>query len=155
MSTFKQAAHPLLVIPGPIEVVDSVLLANASPSVSHTSPGFAKIFQNSLRMLRKLLYTKDGQPFLVAGAGTLGWDMVASNLVEPGEHALVVNSGYFGDAFVGGPQAASVPAGELTLDAGRLFGSVRCEGLASQSTCWRSSDLEADRGSFVQAEVQG
>lgn len=41
----------------------------------------------------------DGQPFIVAGSGTLGWDMVASNLVEPGEHALVINTGYFGDSF--------------------------------------------------------
>lgn len=29
----------------------------------------------------------------------LGWDMVAANLVEPGENALVLNSGYFGDSF--------------------------------------------------------
>lgn len=98
--SFKQEQHNLLVIPGPIEVVDSVLYKNASPSVSHTSPAFAKIFQNSLRMLRQLMYTKDGQPFIIAGSGTLGWDLCGSNLVEPGEHALVVNSGYFGDAFV-------------------------------------------------------
>jgi len=52
-----------------------------------------------MKMLRKLLYTKDGQPFIVAGSGTLGWDMVASNLVEPGESVLVCNSGYFGDSF--------------------------------------------------------
>jgi alanine-glyoxylate transaminase/serine-glyoxylate transaminase/serine-pyruvate transaminase len=73
--------------------------ANASPSISHTSPAFAAIFQSCLKMLRELLYTKDGQPFIVAGSGTLGWDMCASNLVEPGEHALVLNSGYFGDSF--------------------------------------------------------
>lgn len=66
-------------------------------------------------ILRQVLLTKDGQPFLVAGSGTLGWDMVrripclcrdpadsvkvAANLVEPGEDVLVVNSGYFGDSF--------------------------------------------------------
>lgn len=27
--------------------------------------------------------------------------MVAANLVEPGENALVLNSGYFGDSFAG------------------------------------------------------
>jgi len=50
-------------------------------------------------MLRTLLYTKDGQPFIIAGSGTLGWDAVASNLMEAGDRALVLNSGYFGDAF--------------------------------------------------------
>lgn len=47
----------------------------------------------------QVVMTKDGQPFLVSGGGTLGWDMVASNLIEPGEHALVLHAGYFGDAF--------------------------------------------------------
>lgn len=42
-------------------------------------------------MLRKVLYAPKGQPFLVAGSGTLGWDMVAANLIEPGEEALVLN----------------------------------------------------------------
>jgi alanine-glyoxylate transaminase/serine-glyoxylate transaminase/serine-pyruvate transaminase len=42
-------------------------------------------------MLRKVLYAPKAQPFLVAGSGTLGWDMVAANLVEPGEETLVLN----------------------------------------------------------------
>ncbi|KDQ19075.1 hypothetical protein BOTBODRAFT_28570 [Botryobasidium botryosum FD-172 SS1] len=97
-SKFKQEPHKLLVIPGPIEVSDDVLFANAHPSMSHISPDFISVFGDSIRMLREVLFTKTGQPFLVAGSGTLGWDMVASNLVEPGEHALVLHSGYFGDS---------------------------------------------------------
>jgi len=50
-------------------------------------------------MIREVLFTKDAQPFLIAGSGTLGWDQVAANLVEPGENALVLHSGYFGDSF--------------------------------------------------------
>ena len=34
MSSFKQAEHKLLMIPGPIEVADDVLLSNAHPSLS-------------------------------------------------------------------------------------------------------------------------
>ncbi|THH04785.1 hypothetical protein EW145_g5266, partial [Phellinidium pouzarii] len=48
---------------------------------------------------REVLYAPSSQPFLIAGSGTLGWDQVASNLVEPGESCLVLNSGYFGDSF--------------------------------------------------------
>lgn len=99
MSTFRQEQHKLLVIPGPIEVADDVLYANAHPSMSHMSPEFAKVFQDCLTRVKQLLFTQQGQPFLVAGSGTLGWDMAASNLVEPGEDVLVLNSGYFGDAF--------------------------------------------------------
>lgn len=96
---WKQDDHKLLVIPGPIEVADDVLLANAHPSMSHVSPVFAPVFGNCIRLLRKVLYTEGGQPFLVAGSGTLGWDAVAANLVEKDEKALVLNTGYFGDAF--------------------------------------------------------
>ena len=39
----------------------------------------------------------DGQPFVVAGSGTLAMDMAAANLIEPGDRALVVNTGFFGD----------------------------------------------------------
>ncbi|KAG8744174.1 hypothetical protein FRC10_010640 [Ceratobasidium sp. 414] len=67
--------------------------------MSHVSADFIPVFGDCIRMLRQVLYTKNGQPFLVAGSGTLGWDMVASNLVEPGEDALVLHSGYFGDSF--------------------------------------------------------
>lgn len=52
-------------------------------------------------MLRKLFQTTDSesQPFIISGSGTLGWDMVAANLIEPGEKALVLNSGYFSTHF--------------------------------------------------------
>ncbi|KAF8630748.1 hypothetical protein AX17_005343 [Amanita inopinata Kibby_2008] len=98
-SEFKQAPHQLLVIPGPIEVADEVLYANAHPSMAHTSPDFIPVFGDCIRMTRDVLFTKSAQPFLISGSGTLGWDQVASNLIEPGENALVLHTGYFGDSF--------------------------------------------------------
>ncbi|EPQ30391.1 uncharacterized protein PFL1_01917 [Pseudozyma flocculosa PF-1] len=101
MSTqeFKQAPHKLLVIPGPIEVADDVLLANAHPAMSHVSPDFVPVFGDCIRMLREVLFSTEAQPVLTAGSGTLGWDHVAANCLQPGESALVLNSGYFGDSF--------------------------------------------------------
>ncbi|OCH91000.1 PLP-dependent transferase [Obba rivulosa] len=99
MAGFKQEPHKLLVIPGPIEVSDEVLYANAHPSVSHMSADFSSVFGDCIRMTREVLYTTTAQPFLISGSGTLGWDQVAANLVESGEHVLVLNSGYFGDSF--------------------------------------------------------
>ena len=37
--------------------------------------------------------------FLLAGSGTLGWDQVGANLVEPGDRVLVIQTGYFGEGF--------------------------------------------------------
>lgn len=52
-------------------------------------------------MLRKVLQTTDtaSQPFILSGSGTLGWDMVAANLAEPGDDVLVLHTGYFADSF--------------------------------------------------------
>ncbi|TIB74799.1 PLP-dependent transferase [Wallemia mellicola] len=96
-SAFKQADHPLLAIPGPVEISDEVLLANAHPSVSHVSPSFVQVFGESLKLLKELVYSKSAQPFIISGSGTLGWDQAASNLIEIGDNALVINTGYFGD----------------------------------------------------------
>ena len=64
---------------GPPSLARPALPQNAHPSMSHVSPAFAPVFGNCLRMLRQLLYTDQGQPFVIAGSGTLGWDLVAAN----------------------------------------------------------------------------
>lgn len=97
---FQQAPHSLLAIPGPVEITDAVLYANAHPSVAHTSPPFIKVFGECLsRFLTLLRAPPTSEAIITAGSGTLGWDHVASNLVAPGDQVLVLSTGYFGDAF--------------------------------------------------------
>jgi alanine-glyoxylate transaminase/serine-glyoxylate transaminase/serine-pyruvate transaminase len=67
--------------------------------MSHISPDFIPVLGDSIRMTRQVVCSTDGQPFLISGSGTLGWDQVSSNLIEPGEKALVLHTGYFGDSF--------------------------------------------------------
>ncbi|KAK3387071.1 pyridoxal phosphate-dependent transferase [Podospora didyma] len=99
MST--QPPHATLLIPGPIEFDDAVLQSMSHYSESHVAPGFVATFGETLSMLRKLFQTTDtaSQPFIVSGSGTLGWDLVAANLIEPGENVLVLGTGYFSDGF--------------------------------------------------------
>ncbi|KAF2155609.1 PLP-dependent transferase, partial [Myriangium duriaei CBS 260.36] len=97
----SQPDHPALLIPGPIEFDDEVLQAMSHYSESHVGPAFVKVFGEALTMLRKVFQTTDpaSQPFVISGSGTLGWDMVASNLAEPGDDVLVLHTGYFADSF--------------------------------------------------------
>ncbi|KIM56501.1 hypothetical protein SCLCIDRAFT_132517, partial [Scleroderma citrinum Foug A] len=110
--------HAYSSIPGPIEVTDEVLCANAHPSMSHMSPDFASVFGDCIRMTRKILYSKDAQPFLIAGSGTLGWDQVSANLVEPGENALVLNCGYFADSFADCLQTYGAKVDQIKAEVG-------------------------------------
>ncbi|KAJ5562186.1 Serine-pyruvate aminotransferase/2-aminoethylphosphonate-pyruvate transaminase [Penicillium sp. DV-2018c] len=99
MST--QAPHNTLLIPGPIEFDDAVLQSMSHYAESHVAPGFVKVFGETLTLVRKLFQSTNpaAQPFVIAGSGTLGWDLVSANLIERGENALVLNTGYFGDSF--------------------------------------------------------
>lgn len=89
----------LLMIPGPIEFEPAVLAALGAPTTSHVAPDFIEAFGQALERLRQVFFCPDGQPFIIAGSGTLAMDLAGANLVEPGDKALVVNSGYFGDRF--------------------------------------------------------
>jgi alanine-glyoxylate transaminase/serine-glyoxylate transaminase/serine-pyruvate transaminase len=89
----------LLMIPGPIEFTPEVLRAMGMPTTSHVAANFVETFGQALERLRQVFLCPGGQPFVIAGSGTLAMDMAAANLVEPGDKALVVNTGYFSDRF--------------------------------------------------------
>ncbi len=89
----------LLMIPGPIEFEPAVLAALGAPTTSHVAPDFIEAFGQALERLREVFLCPDGQPFVVAGSGTLAMDLAGANLVEPGDRALVYNTGYFGDRY--------------------------------------------------------
>ena len=87
----------LLMIPGPIEFEPAVLAAMGAPTTSHVAPNFIETFGQALERMRQVFLAPDGQPFIIAGTGTLAMDTTAANLVEAGDQVLVVNTGYFGD----------------------------------------------------------
>jgi alanine-glyoxylate transaminase/serine-glyoxylate transaminase/serine-pyruvate transaminase len=92
-------ARKLLMIPGPIEFEPEVLQAMGIPTTSHVAPDFIEIFGKSLELMREVWMSPKGQPFIVAGTGTLAMDMAAANLIERGDNVLVISSGYFGKRF--------------------------------------------------------
>jgi len=87
----------LLMIPGPIEFDPAVMRVMGEATTSHVAPDFIDAFGQALEQMRRVWFSSDGQPFIVAGSGTLAMDMSVANLVEPGDRALVINTGYFSD----------------------------------------------------------
>jgi alanine-glyoxylate transaminase/serine-glyoxylate transaminase/serine-pyruvate transaminase len=84
-------------IPGPVEFEPEVLQALAAPTLGHTDPAFITVFGRALKRLREVCLAPGSQPFVVSGSGTLAMELAGANLVEPGDRALVVNTGYFSD----------------------------------------------------------
>jgi alanine-glyoxylate transaminase/serine-glyoxylate transaminase/serine-pyruvate transaminase len=89
----------LLMIPGPIEFEPEVLAAVGAPTTSHVAQEFIEVFARALSKMREVWRCPTGQPFAVAGSGTLAMEMAAANLLEPGDRALVISTGYFSARF--------------------------------------------------------
>ncbi len=86
-------------IPGPIEFEPEVLRAMSLTTTSHVAPNFIETFGHCLELLKNIFEAPNGQPFVIAGSGTLAMDMAAANLIETGEKVLVISTGYFGGRF--------------------------------------------------------
>jgi len=86
-------------IPGPIEFEPAVMQAVGQQTTSHVAPDFINSFGHSLELMREVWMSPKGQPFIMAGSGTLAMDMAGANLTEPGDNVLVISTGYFGDRY--------------------------------------------------------
>jgi alanine-glyoxylate transaminase / serine-glyoxylate transaminase / serine-pyruvate transaminase len=124
----------LLLGPGPSPVHPRVLKAMSTPLLGHLDPKFLEIMNEVQAQLRAVLRT--GNPFTIAvsGTGSAGMEAALVNLLEPGDAAVVVAAGVFGNRMtdiVGRCGAKlvkiEVPWGEV-CDAGRIEEALRKEG---------------------------
>ncbi|MDH5383963.1 MAG: alanine--glyoxylate aminotransferase family protein [Candidatus Aminicenantes bacterium] len=86
----------LLLIPGPTPVHPRILNALSQPTVSHVSPIHVDELKEALSKLKKIVFCERGEPFIIAGAGTLAMEMALLNTLAKSEKALILSQGYFG-----------------------------------------------------------
>ena len=87
----------LLMIPGPSPVHPRIINSLALPTVSHVSPVLVEELKEALINLKKIVFCEKGEPFIIAGAGTLAMEMAILNTVEKSGSFLVLSQGYFGE----------------------------------------------------------
>lgn len=85
-----------LLAPGPTPVPPEVLLAMARPMIHHRAPEFDPIFQEVRDGLKWLFQTRN-DVLVLASSGTGGMEGAVSNFLSPGDKALVINGGKFGE----------------------------------------------------------
>lgn len=86
----------LLLIPGPSPVHPRIIHSLSLPTISHVSPIFVEELKEALANLKKIVFCENGEPFIIAGAGTLAMEMALINTAESGERVLVLSQGFFG-----------------------------------------------------------
>jgi aspartate aminotransferase-like enzyme len=109
----------LLLIPGPSPVVPRILDALALPTVSHVGPEMAHDLKEACENLKKIVFCDNGEPFIVAGAGTLSMEMALLNTVGPADRVLVLSQGYFGDRMAQICQAFGIDHDVIACEWGR------------------------------------
>jgi aspartate aminotransferase-like enzyme len=85
-----------LMTPGPTPVPPEVLAALAQPVIHHRSPDFKRAYAECLERL-KLVCRTENDVLLFTSSGTGAFESAVANLVGPGDRALVVSAGNFGE----------------------------------------------------------
>ena len=85
-----------LLAPGPTPVPPEVLLAMARPMIHHRAPEFDPIFAEAREGLKWLFQTRN-DVLMLAASGTGGMEGSISNFLSPGDKALCINGGKFGE----------------------------------------------------------
>lgn len=89
-------AERILMGPGPSTVPSRILRAMGSPTLGHLDPQYIGYMDETCAMLREVFQTKNALTFPVSGTGMAGMEAIASNLIEPGDEAIVCINGVFG-----------------------------------------------------------
>lgn len=85
-----------LLAPGPVPVPPNVLNAMAAPMIHHRSPDFVELFKGVKEDL-KYLYQTANPVLILAATGTGGMEGSVTNFLSPGDKAIYVNGGKFGE----------------------------------------------------------
>ncbi len=86
----------LLMTPGPTPVAPETQLAMAQPMIHHRAPAFMDILKQ-VREDLKYLFQTEQEVLMFAATGTGAMEGAVANTLSPGDTALVVDGGKFGE----------------------------------------------------------
>ncbi|HEU4683090.1 MAG TPA: alanine--glyoxylate aminotransferase family protein [Nitrospira sp.] len=107
-----------LLAPGPTPVPPEVLLAMARPMIHHRAPEFDKLFAEVREGLKWLFQTRN-DVLMLAASGTGGMEGAVSNFLSPGDKALTINGGKFGERWTKLCKTFGVQVNEIKVEWGR------------------------------------
>ncbi len=85
-----------LMAPGPVAVDPHVMSVMSEPLIHHRSPQFSKIL-SEVRKDLKYLYQTNNDCLIFASSGTGGMEASVANLLSPGDKAICIVAGKFGE----------------------------------------------------------
>jgi len=131
-----------LLAPGPTPVPPEVLLRMALPIIHHRAPDFMPVFDSARKGLKRLFQTAN-DVLILTSSGTGAMVASVNNFFNPGEKALVINGGKFGERWVKICQAYGLQVKEIAVEWGNPVDPKEVEKALKEDP--------AIKGVFVQA----
>jgi aspartate aminotransferase-like enzyme len=115
-----------LLSPGPTPVPEAVLAAAAEPIIHHRTPEFSKIFTETTEGIKYVFGTKE-DVFILTSSGTGGMEAAIVNTLSPGDKAISINGGKFGERWGHICRAYGVSCKEIVIAWGQDFSKEELE----------------------------
>ena len=106
-----------IMAPGPTPVPSNILLAGAKETIHHRTPQFVSLMQETLDGAKYLFQTQN-RVYTFVSSGTGAMEAAVTNLLNPGEKAIVVVAGKFGERWKEICLAYNINVVEIALEWG-------------------------------------
>ena len=115
-----------LLSPGPTPVPENVLSAAAEPIIHHRTPEFSGIFMETTEGLKYVFGTKE-DVYILTCSGTGAMEAAVANLLSPGDKALTINAGKFGERWGNLCKAYGIAHKEIVVEWGKDYAKEELE----------------------------
>jgi alanine-glyoxylate transaminase / serine-glyoxylate transaminase / serine-pyruvate transaminase len=115
----------LLAGPGPSNVEPRVLAAMQKPMLGHLDPDLHDILTELVGFQRQIYKAEGGLVFPHQATGSSGMECGLQNLLEPGDTAIVANTGFFGNRIAKMAQRTGANVVEVKADFGQIVPNER------------------------------
>jgi len=128
---------PYLMTPGPTPIPEAVLAASAQPFMHHRTPEFSEIYTAVTEGL-KYIFQTDQDVYILTASGSGSMEAAVVNILSPGDKALILNCGKFGDRWTKICQAYGIDITAVNIAWGDIYTKEQLKDELS-----RHSDIKA------------
>ncbi len=98
MTSPKPRGRQFFANPGPTNIPDSVLHAQAHVTIDFNDPAFLEVYDRCVAGVKQVLKTQS-EVFFYTASGHGAWEAALVNLCSPGDALLVIETGYFSEGW--------------------------------------------------------
>lgn len=132
-SVRKSLKYPKLMIPGPVDVQDSIIATMVNPVLPHYGTDWTALYTETTKVLKSIFHT-DGDVFLLVGSGMCGLDAAINSLFAPGEKVLIINNGFFGERLIELARAHNLKIVEAVAEWGKAVDPLEVERILAEES---------------------